>query len=72
VLSDDRTVADLTASLAEVTTAHVAEVSKRVPGAELIVQLDEPALAVQEGGWPPGSRRAGSAGGKARSTPWFR
>jgi methionine synthase II (cobalamin-independent) len=37
-------VADLTASLAEGAAAHVAEVAKRVPGARLVVQFDEPAL----------------------------
>ena len=45
VLSDQGAVADLTASLAEATTNFVADVAKRVPGATLIVQLDEPALA---------------------------
>jgi methionine synthase II (cobalamin-independent) len=44
VLSDAGAVADLTASLAEAAAAHVAEVSKRVPGATLVVQLDEPSL----------------------------
>ena len=43
-LSDPGAVADLTASLAEGAAAHVAEVTKRVPGATLVVQFDEPAL----------------------------
>jgi hypothetical protein len=43
-LSDPGAVADLTASLAEGAAAHVAELAKRVPGARLVVQLDEPAL----------------------------
>jgi len=43
-LSDPGAVADLTASLAEAAAAHVAEVAKRVPGARLVVQFDEPAL----------------------------
>ena len=43
-LSDPGAVADLTASLAEGAAAHVADVGKRVPGARLVVQFDEPAL----------------------------
>ena len=52
-LSDPGAVADLTASLAEGAAAHVAEVAKRVPGARLVVQLDEPALAAVAGGDVP-------------------
>jgi methionine synthase II (cobalamin-independent) len=49
-LADPGAVADLAVSLAEGTAAHVAEVAKRVPGATIIVQVDEPALpAVVEG-----------------------
>ena len=44
-LSDSGAVADLTGSLAEATTAVVAEMATRVPGAELVVQFDEPSLA---------------------------
>ena len=43
-LADPGAVADLTASLAEGAAAFVADVAKRVPGARLVVQLDEPAL----------------------------
>ena len=43
-LADPRAVADLTASLAEGVAAHVADVRSRVPGAKLLLQLDEPAL----------------------------
>jgi methionine synthase II (cobalamin-independent) len=43
-LADPGLVADLTSSLAEGVSVHVAEVAKRVPGAVLLVQLDEPAL----------------------------
>jgi methionine synthase II (cobalamin-independent) len=43
-LADPGLVADLTSSLAEGVAVHVAEVAKRVPGATLLVQLDEPAL----------------------------
>ncbi len=44
VLRDPGAVRELTASLAEGLAAHVAEVSRRVPGARLLLQLDEPAL----------------------------
>src|ERR1035438_3571449 len=55
-LTDAGAVADLTASLAEAAVAHVAEVLKRVPGAQLVVQFDEPALpAVAEGAIPTAS-----------------
>jgi methionine synthase II (cobalamin-independent) len=43
-LSDPGAVADLTASLAEGAAAHAADVAKRVPGAKLVIQFDEPAL----------------------------
>ena len=43
-LADPGAVADLTASLAEAAAAHAADVAKRVPGARLVVQFDEPAL----------------------------
>ena len=52
-IADPGAVADLTASLAEGAAAHVAEVAKRVPGAHLVVQLDEPALAAVAGGEVP-------------------
>src|SRR5260221_1330734 len=49
-LADPGAVADLAVSLAEGAVAHVGEVAKRVPGATIVVQLDEPALpAVVEG-----------------------
>jgi methionine synthase II (cobalamin-independent) len=52
-LADPGAVADLAASLAEGAAAHVAEVAKRVPGAAIVIQLDEPALpAVIEGSVP--------------------
>jgi hypothetical protein len=52
-LADPGAVADLAASLAEGAAAHVAEVAKRVPGARIVVQLDEPALPnVLEGSVP--------------------
>jgi methionine synthase II (cobalamin-independent) len=43
-LADPGAVADLTESLAEGLAAHAADVRKRVPGASLVVQVDEPAL----------------------------
>src|ERR1700761_7053437 len=52
-LADPGLVADLTSSLAEGVAVHVADVAKRVPGATLLVQLDEPALpAVVDGAVP--------------------
>ena len=52
-IADPGAVADLTASLAEGAAAHVADIAKRVPGAQLIVQFDEPALSVVAGGEVP-------------------
>jgi len=52
-LADPGLVADLAASLAEGVTGHVAEVAKRVPGATLLVQLDEPALPAAALGMVP-------------------
>lgn len=52
-LADPGAVADLTVSLAEGAAAHVAEVAKRVPGARLVVQFDEPALPAVAAGTVP-------------------
>ncbi len=55
-IADPGAVADLTASLAEGAAAFVADVGKRLPGARLVVQFDEPALpAVAEGMVPTAS-----------------
>jgi hypothetical protein len=55
-LADQGAVADLTESLAEGVAAHVAEVRRRVPGARVLLQLDEPALpTVIAGGVPTAS-----------------
>ena len=55
-VSDPGAVADLTASLAEGAAAHAADVAKRVPGAQLVVQFDEPVLpAVAMGAVPTAS-----------------
>ncbi len=43
-LADPGAVADLTASLAEGLAAHVSQVRARVPGATVLVQIDEPGL----------------------------
>jgi methionine synthase II (cobalamin-independent) len=44
VLSDAGACRDLAASLAEGLRVHLAEVRRRVPGARLVLQLDEPSL----------------------------
>lgn len=56
VLADHGAVDDIAASLAQGLREHVADVRRRVPGATLVVQLDEPALpAVLLGGVPTAS-----------------
>jgi methionine synthase II (cobalamin-independent) len=52
-LADPSAVADLTASLAEGLANHAADVRRRIPGATLIVQLDEPALPAALAGRVP-------------------
>jgi methionine synthase II (cobalamin-independent) len=52
-LSDPGAVADLTDSLAEGLAAHVADVRTRVPGATLVVQVDEPWLPAALAGRVP-------------------
>jgi methionine synthase II (cobalamin-independent) len=52
-LSDPGAVADLTVSLAEGLAAHAADVRKRVPGATLVVQVDEPGLPAALAGRVP-------------------
>jgi hypothetical protein len=55
-LADPGAMADLIASLAEGVAAHVREVRSRVPGAEVLLQIDEPALpAVLAGSVPTAS-----------------
>jgi methionine synthase II (cobalamin-independent) len=44
VLHDHGATRDLAASLAEGLRAHVADVARRVPGARVLLQLDEPSL----------------------------
>jgi methionine synthase II (cobalamin-independent) len=56
VLTDQGAIADLTASLAEGTAAHVADIRARLPGATVLLQLDEPSLpAVLAGSVPTAS-----------------
>jgi methionine synthase II (cobalamin-independent) len=56
VLADHGARRELAQALAEGAAAHVADVRRRVPGAELIVQVDEPALpAVLAGSVPTAS-----------------
>ncbi len=52
-LADRGARSDLTASLAEGIAAHVAEVRARVPGARLLLQLDEPGLPAVLAGTVP-------------------
>jgi hypothetical protein len=55
-LADAGALGDLTASLAEGIAAHVAQVRGRIPGATVVLQLDEPALpAVMAGAIPTAS-----------------
>ena len=53
VLADSGARRDLAQSLAEGLTEHVADVSRRVAGAELVVQVDEPSLPAVLGGRVP-------------------
>jgi hypothetical protein len=56
VLADPGAVEDLAQSLAEGLTRHLADLSGRFPGSELVLQLDEPALpAVRAGEIPTSS-----------------
>lgn len=53
VVSDAGAVRDLGASLAEGLRVHLADVAARVPGASLVLQLDEPSLPAVLGGRVP-------------------
>lgn len=53
VVSDHGAVRDLADSLAEGLRAHLDEVQRRVPGARLVLQLDEPSLPAVLGGRVP-------------------
>ncbi|MBO2463136.1 methionine synthase [Actinomadura violacea] len=52
-LKDPGAVRDLVASLAEGVAAHVADVRRRLPSAQVIVQLDEPGLPAALAGTVP-------------------
>ncbi|MEU9869995.1 methionine synthase [Actinomadura sp. NPDC048021] len=52
-LKDPGAVRDLTASLAEGVAAHVAGVQRRLPAAQIILQLDEPSLPAALAGTVP-------------------
>lgn len=55
-LTDSGAVDDLVVSLAEGLSAHIAEIASRVPGAGIVVQIDEPALpTVLSGNLPTAS-----------------
>lgn len=53
VLSDHGARRELAAALAEGVSEHLADVRRRVPGAQLVLQLDEPALPAVLGGRVP-------------------
>jgi hypothetical protein len=53
VVSDHGARRDLAASLAEGLRAHLGDVQRRVPGARLVLQLDEPGLPAVLGGRVP-------------------
>ncbi|MBG6087653.1 methionine synthase [Actinomadura viridis] len=52
-LRDPGAVRDLTASLAEGVARHVADVRRRLPGARVLLQIDEPALPAALAGTVP-------------------
>lgn len=62
-LADPGALADLTASLAEGVAAHARAVQGRIPGAQVMVQVDEPALTRVLGGGVP------TASGLSRIAP---
>ncbi|HEY8534563.1 MAG TPA: methionine synthase [Micromonospora sp.] len=53
ILRDAGAVRDVTESLAEGLRAHVADVARRVPGARVVLQLDEPSLPAVMAGRVP-------------------
>jgi methionine synthase II (cobalamin-independent) len=60
VLNDYAAVADLAASLAEGLREHVADVGRRLPGATVVLQLDEPGLPAVLAGRVPTSSGFGA------------
>ena len=75
-IADPGAVADLTTSLAEGAAAYAADVTKRVPGAQLVVQFDEPSLPGVAAGEVPTasglSRLAARRGRRRCGTGWPR
>lgn len=61
VVSDHGATRDLAASLTEGLRAHLADVQRRVPGARVILQLDEPGLPAVLGGRVPTPSGYGTA-----------
>jgi methionine synthase II (cobalamin-independent) len=59
VLSDPGAVDDLAASLAEGLAEHLADVARRLPGAEVVLQLDEPSLPAVLAAQVPNASGAG-------------
>ena len=53
---------DLAQSLGEGVAAHAAAVAARMPGAEIVVQLDEPSVPAVLHGWPADGQRLRQAG----------
>ena len=66
VLSDVGARRELAQALAEGVAEHLADVQRRVPGATLVLQVDEPRAAGRAA--PAGSRRPPASTGTARST----
>jgi len=60
LLRDPGAVRDLTGSLAEGLRAHVADVAARLPGATILLQLDEPSLPAALAGRVPTESGLGS------------
>src|SRR5256884_1876631 len=59
MLRDPGAVRELTGSLAEGLRLHVAEVARRMPGASVVLQLDEPSLPAGVAGGGPAQSRVG-------------
>ena len=67
VVADRGATRDVTAALAETATAHLAEVRRRLPAAQLVLQLDEPSLPTVLAGVVPTESGFGRI--PARETP---
>ncbi|QSB13652.1 methionine synthase [Natronosporangium hydrolyticum] len=68
MLRDPGAVADLTGSLAEGLRAHLVELTARVPGARLVLQLDEASLPAVLGGQVPTESGFGTLPAVERAT----